>query len=91
MTDTIEIPESCPKVLPLVQIGGHALFVDLRLGQFRTARPPLVFIEFASEDGKRLCDVANVVSCPMCKTHIIVPGGSRTERLRCVNCFSRLA
>ena len=91
MTDTIEIPESCPKVLPLVQIGEHALFVDLRLGQFRSARPPLVFIEFASEDGKRLCDVVNVVSCPACEMHIIVPGALRTEGLRCVNCFSRLA
>ena len=91
MTDTIEIPESGPKVLPVVQVGEHALFVDLRLGQFRTVRHPLVFIDFASEDGKKLCDLANVASCPMCNTHIIVPGALRTESFRCVNCFSRLA
>lgn len=91
MTETIEIPESCPKVLPLVQIGQHALVVDLRLGQFRSARGPLLFVEFASEDGKKLCDLAGVRSCPACGTHIIVGGTLRTEELRCVNCFSRLA
>jgi hypothetical protein len=91
MTNSIEIPESSPKVLSLVRIGEQAFFVDLRLGQFRSAVGPLVFVAFDSEDGRRLCDLANVLSCPACGTHIIVTGALRAEGLRCVKCFSRLA
>jgi hypothetical protein len=90
MAKNRNIQEAWPKVLPFVRMGEQTFFVDLRLRQFRTVGPPLTCIDFSSEEGKRMCKTANIVSCPTCETHIIIPGALRTEHLHCVNCSSSL-
>ena len=85
-----ESGELWPKVLPLVRMGERTLFVDLRLRQFRTVGPPLTCIDFSSEDGKRMCEIANIASCPRCRTSVIVPGGRDEGELHCPDCLEVL-
>jgi len=79
-----------PKVLPLIRVGEQTFFVDLRLRQFRTDGAPLAFIDFSCEEGKRMCRIASIASCPRCRMSVIVPGGKGDEEFHCPDCFGVL-
>ena len=82
--------ECWPKVLPMIHMGVKTYFVDLRLRQFRSVSDPGDYVEFESDDGRRMCEHANIISCPDCKVSIIVPGIWRRECLSCIRCLTDL-
>ena len=84
------IEEIWPKVLPMIQLGTKSYFVDLRLRQFREASDPYVYVEFGSDTGRRMCNRANIVSCPDCGLSIIIPGVWRGQDLSCIRCLAVL-
>ena len=61
-------------------------FADLRLREFRSVDDPSVLILFESKLGRRLCEMAGIVSCPACRTSMIVSSVVKAEGVRCVRC-----
>ena len=59
---------------------------DLRLREFRSVDNPSLLILFESKLGRRLCEMAGIVSCPGCRTSMIVSSVVREEGVRCVRC-----
>jgi hypothetical protein len=43
-------------------------------------------IDFDSPEGHRACDQAGIVTCPECRTRMIVCGFTRNGPMRCVRC-----
>jgi len=79
-----------PKVLPVLWLGEKRYWIDLRLQEFRTVDPVLECIGFDSAEGRRLCRLANVVTCPRCGTSVIVSGWMAGKELRCVRCLAEI-
>ena len=61
-------------------------FADLRLREFRPVDNPGVRIEFVSNRGRQLCQMAGIVACPRCGVSMIVSSKTRSEGVRCVRC-----
>lgn len=43
-----------PRRLPTITYRGKEYFIDLRLREFRTVNPPLEFVPFGSELGRKI-------------------------------------
>ena len=90
MAEKSQVEEEGPKVLPVLWMGERRWWIDLRLGEFRTVEPVLECIGFDSAEGRRLCRLANVVSCPRCGTSMIVSGWLAERVLWCVRCLAEI-
>ena len=77
-----------PWALPIVRYGVTKYFADLRLRQFRDISNPHNYVDFDSEQGRRICRYNGVIICSECRTSVIVSSALDIERLRCVWCFS---
>ena len=77
-----------PNFLTVLKLPGISYFIDLRLGQFRDIENPCNFYDFNSEDGRRRCQQANVITCKKCNTHMIVSVRMKTCGLNCVRCIA---
>ena len=78
------------QALPLLSSDGECFCIDLRLKEFRDMADPSMSIDFISEKGLSLCDLAGVVTCHMCGTAVIVSGIVREKGFCCVNCLEML-
>jgi len=79
-----------PRMLPILRLPEAGYFIDLQLGQFRDIEDPGNYIGFETEEGRRMCQQANVLSCSKCGAHIIVSSRLRTDWLNCVRCMTPL-
>ena len=79
-----------PRMLPVLRLAEASYYIDLQLGQFRDIEDPGNYIDFDSQDGRRMLQQANVVSCSKCGAHIIVSSRLRTDALNCVRCMTPL-
>ena len=79
-----------PRMLPILRLSEASYFIDLQLGQFRDIEDPGNYTDFDSQDGRQMCQQANVVSCSKCGAHIIVSSRLRTDALNCVRCMTPL-
>ena len=77
-----------PWALPIVQVGPTQYFADLRLRQFRDVSNPHNYVDFDSEQGRRMCEQTGVVVCRECRTSAIVSTALDRKELRCVNCLA---
>ena len=77
-----------PRHLTVLRLPGISYFIDLQLGQFRDVENPCNYIDFDSEDGRRLCQQANVISCRRCRAHMIVSSRLLADGLACVRCVT---
>ena len=77
-----------PRHLTVLRLPGISYFIDLQLGQLRDVENPCNYIDFDSEDGRRLCQQANVISCRRCRAHMIVSSRLRTDELSCMRCMT---
>ena len=75
-----------PVQLARFQFEDGEYFADLRLHEFRSVGDPSLLILFESKPGRRLCEMAGIVSCPSCRTSMIVSSVVRPEGVRCVRC-----
>ena len=78
------------QALPVVQILGRSLFVDLDQCLFRDAFDPQRYVGFRSLEGQRLCVQAGIISCPGCGISVIVPVSRKEDRLHCMSCEGRV-
>ena len=78
------------QALPVVQILGRSLFVDLDQSLFRDAFDPQQYIGFRSLEGQQLCAQASIISCSGCGMSVIVPVSRRRDRLHCMSCEGRV-
>jgi hypothetical protein len=78
------------RCLPIAVLPTGRHFIDLRLGEFRPVENPFAVVKFDSEEGRRMCLLANVVSCQLCGTHMIVPGTIAAGESYCVCCLHRI-
>ena len=79
-----------PRHLTVLRLPGISYFIDLQLGQFRDVDNPGNYIDFDSDDGRRLCQQANVISCRKCRAHMIVSRRLFANELTCVRCMTPL-
>ena len=77
-----------PWVLPMVQHGPTQYFTDLRLRQFRNVKNPREYADFASEQGRQMCEQSGVVVCRECQMIAIVSTAVDKKELRCMNCLA---
>jgi len=76
-----------PWALPIVRYEATMYFADLRLRQFRDINNPHNYVDFDSERGQRMCRRNGVITCPQCRTTVIVSPALGMEKFRCVHCF----
>ena len=79
-----------PRALPVILYGGDPYFSDLRLAEFRAALGPLDPIAFGSEQGKKMCLQAGIITCKSCQMNVIISRVFVENPLHCMNCFQRL-
>ena len=79
-----------PRILPILRLAEVSYSMDLQLGQFRDIEGPGNYTDFDSQDGRQMCQQANVVSCSKCGAHVIVSSRLRTDGLNCVRCMTPL-
>ena len=77
-----------PRYLTVLRLPGISYFIDLQLGQFRDVENPCNYIDFDSDDGRRLCRQANVISCRKCRARVIVSSRFRADELSCIRCMT---
>lgn len=53
----MEQKTSLPRMLPIVEYDGRSWFMDARLGQFRDVWNPSHFVDFDTEEGRRMLAV----------------------------------
>ena len=76
-----------PRQLAMLKLPEASYFIDLQLGQFRDVENPGNYIDFDSDEGRRLCQQANVISCRRCRARMIVSSRLLTDRLTCIRCI----
>jgi len=76
-----------PWVLAQVQYGPTRYWADLRLRQFRDVDNPHDAIDFASEQGQRMCRQAGITVCPGCGMAAIVSPSLFEAELWCMRCL----
>ncbi len=77
-----------PSFLPILRLPGISYFIDLQLGQFRDVENPGDYHDFDSEEGRRMRQQANVVTCSRCNANMIVSGRLKADGLNCVRCMT---
>ena len=77
-----------PWALPIVRVEPTQYFVDLRLRQFRDVSNPHNYVDFDSEQGRRMCERTGIVVCQECRTTAIVSTALDRKELRCMNCLA---
>ena len=53
----MENERSVPQMLPMIEYNGQSWFIDDRLGQFRDVWNPGNYVDFDSEEGRRMLAV----------------------------------
>ena len=74
-----------PRSLPVVQFGPTQYFADLRLRQFRNVQKPHDYVDFESEQGKKMCERCGIVMCQECRMAAIISPAIDRKELRCMN------
>lgn len=77
-----------PWVVPIVQHGPAQYFVDLRLRQFRNVKNPHEFLDFDSEQGRKMCERSGIVVCRECQMAAVISAAVDKKELRCMNCLA---
>ena len=77
-----------PWVLPIVQHGPTQYFADLRLRQFRDVSNPHNYVDFDSEEGRKMYEQTGIVVCRECRMAAIISTALKREELRCMNCLA---
>jgi len=77
-----------PWVLPVVRHGMMRYFADLRLRQFRNVQKPHDYVDFESEQGKKMCERCGIVMCQECRMAAIISPAIDRKELRCMNCLA---
>jgi hypothetical protein len=75
-------------VLPVIQIGPRQYAADLRLRQFRNVKNPGEFVDFDSEQGRKMCEQAGIVVCRECQMAALIWPAAGRKELRCMNCLA---
>jgi len=75
-----------PRCQPIVSVDGTTFFVDLDNRLLRAAFKPGTRIDFDAVDGRRICEIAGVVTCRRCGMSAIVADSARP--LCCMRCRS---
>ena len=87
---TRNIARLLQRVLPTVQILERHYFIDLESHQFRNTEDPQDTVAFPSDEGRRMCIQAGVLTCPRCGTSVIIALFHTDAPLHCISCGLRL-
>ena len=77
-----------PWALPIVQDEATMYFADLRLRQFRQINNPHNYVDFDSEEGRKMYEQTGIVVCRECRMAAIISTALDRKELRCMNCLA---